>query len=251
MRYLLEEEELTTESDFSEVLAEIPSSLLLINLKEQIKYPLVSPMDLLTVFLDKCKLIREEYNNDSESIAQLNNLMSDFLTEVLDMIEDVYDISTNINRENLQELVEVTQALYKILILKYKKNLSKFFVKYILKNKKMLADEFGTGNSKDLTSLSLKKGLQIKNKESVSIISNLPLIFRNVASYQTEVEPVEFLELSGAEKYYEGYLLKEMFMYGKICGSFVPKIMELMEDHYDSEIFSEVRYKLIDKVMKK
>lgn len=115
----------------------------------------------------------------------------------------------------------------------------------------MLADEFGTGNSKDLTSLSLKKGLQIKNKESVSIISNLPLIFRNVASYQTEVEPIDFLELSGAEKYYEGYLLKEMLSYGKICGTFVPKIMELMQDYYESEIFSEVRYKLIEKVMKK
>lgn len=251
MKYLINEEELTTENDFSEVLAEIPSSLLLINLKEQIKSPLSSPMDLLTVFIDKCSLIREEYADDAENIAKLNLLMSEFLNEVLDIIEEVYDITVNINRENVQELIDVTQSLYKILILKYKKNLSKFFIKYILKNKKMLADEFGSGNSKDLTSLSLKKGLQIKNKESVSIISNLPLIFRNIVSYQTEVEPIEFLELSGAEKYYEGYLLKEMFAYGKICGSFVPKVMELMVEQYDSEIFSEVRYKLIEKVIKK
>lgn len=251
MKFLLDEEELRTDNDFSEVLAEIPSSLLLINLKAQIKYPLSSPMDLLSVFLDKCKLIREEYRDDSDSIAQLNNLMIEFLSEVLDVIEDEYDITADVNRENIQELIDVVSSLYKIIILKYKKNLTKFFVKYILKNKKMLADEFGTGNSKDLTSLSLKKGHQIKNKESVSIISNLPLIFRNITSYQTEVDTVEFLELSGAEKYYEGYLLKEMFMCGKICGSFVPKIMELLQDHYDSEIFGEVRYKLIDKVMKK
>lgn len=251
MRYLLDEEELASQNDFSEVLAEIPSSLLLINLKEQIRFPLASQMDLLGVFLDKCTLIREEYNSDVESIAQLNKHMVDFLSEVLDLIEDEFSISVNIDRGNVQELIEVTSALYKILILKYKKNLTKFFVKYILKNKKMLADEFGAGNSKDLTSLSLKKGLQIKNKESVSIISNLPLIFRNVAGYQTEVEPIDFLELSGAEKYYEGYLLKEMLTYGKICGTFIPKIMELMQDYYESEIFTEVRYKLIEKVMKK
>lgn len=250
MRYSIDEE-LTTESDFSEVLAEIPSSLVLINLKEQIKCPLVSPMDLLSIFLDKCDLIREEYTDDSESTQQLNTLMFNFLTEVLDMIEDEYSLFININRDNLQDLRDATQSLYKILILKYKKNLVKFFLKYIMKNKRMLAEEFGMGNSKDLTSLSMKKGLQIKNKENVSIISNLPLIFRNITSYQIEVGPIEFLELSGAEKYYEGYLMKEMFMIGKIGGSFVPKIMELMEEHYESEIFSEVRFKLIEKIMKK
>lgn len=243
-----EEFELSNDLEIDTLLAELPIELLKESIKEQIEDPLQTNVDFINVVIEKCELLKKEFENDPDNILLINRRVEPFFEFIIQQINERFDLGLDMDSITTGEYVELAEILYNFFILRYKKNISKFIYKYILKNKKFLSENFENLNKKkDVSQITLKKTL--KNKDEINILSNLHNIIRYILSL--EFDPQDFLKYCCREELYEGIKIKGLILEGKMLGNFVSLYLLPIQDKYDNivdEIQTEVKYKILKKI---
>lgn len=236
----------TSDLDIEMLLAELPFNLTKENIIEQINDPLSIQVDYITTLKDKCEIVKQQFSDNSEVIKEIDIK----LRSVFDLVirEMNYKFSLHASLEQTDEdIIKMGESLYTYLILRYKKNISRFIFRFILKNKKELIEKFDTTKKKDITSLALKK--QFKNKDDVILITSLPNIIKHIMNL--DIEPIEFLDYISKGEHYDASIIKDYILSGQIIGNFIPRYFYLMIDEYEhimDEIQTDIKLKLINKI---
>lgn len=241
--------ELSSDLEIDSLLADLPFNLVKESINEQIEDPLSTSIDYVNTIVEKCDILKEDFEDNQEAIDEINSSLGDFFNYIIKQMSDTFDFTIDAEDEDISSLVAMGEALYNFLVLKYKKNITRFIYKYIIKNKKILVEQFSKlAKSKDVTSISLKK--QIKNKDDVLILSNLPNVIKHII--HLDIEPIDFLKYACDDEYYEGTIIKQMLLNGKIVGNFITNYFDPITDSHNDildEIQTEVKLKLMKKIM--
>lgn len=254
MAFLDQEFELTRDNEMEEIIAELPIPLVLENIREQVEDPLSSKVDNLETILEKYDYIMANYD-DQDQLSLLKNKVANLLITVYNIISDKYDINFMVDEDNMEELRDITQALYSVVILRYTKNITMYLFNFIMKNLQDLGRAFDIENQAvNKSTLLMNTKLQdvLKEnpdaKDAISVIYNLPYIYKSLYTLNMEPDLIEFLDLSGAGKTYNGQIIIDGIESGQACGSFIPEYMKMLASDYDEvrqEIFNNVKIRLI------
>ena len=258
MAFLDQEFELTRDNEMEEIIAELPIPLVLENIREQVADPLSSKVDNLETILEKYDYIMTNYD-DQDQLLLLKNKVANLLITVYNIISDKYDITFMIDEDNMEELRDVTQALYSVIILRYTKNITMYLFNFIMKNLQDLGRAFDIENqavNKSALLMNTKLQDALKEnpdaKDAISVIYNLPYIYKSLYTLNMEPDLIEFLDLSGAGKTYNGQVIIDGIESGQACGSFIPEYMKMLASDYDEvrqEIFNNVKIRLITNLL--
>lgn len=258
MAFLDQEFELTRDSEMEEIIADLPIPLVLENIREQVEDPLSSKVDNLETILEKYDYIMDNYD-DVDQLSLLKNKVANLLINVYNIISDKYDLTFMIDEDNMEELRDITQALYSVVVLRYTKNITMYLFNFIMKNLKDLGRAFDIENqviNKNTLLMNTKLQDALKDnpdsKDAISVIYNLPYIYKSIYSLNTEPDLIDFLELSGAAKTYNGQVIIDAITSGQACGSFIPEYMKMLSSDYDEvrqEIFNNVKIRLINNLL--
>lgn len=258
MAFLDQEFELTRDNEMEEIIAELPIPLVLENIREQVADPLSSKVDNLETILEKYDYIMANYD-DQDQLLLLKNKVANLLITVYNIISDKYDITFMVDEDNMEELRDVTQALYSVIILRYTKNITMYLFNFIMKNLQDLGRAFDIENqavNKSALLMNTKLQDALKEnpdaKDAISVIYNLPYIYKSLYTLNMEPDLIEFLDLSGAGKTYNGQVIIDGIESGQACGSFIPEYMKMLASDYDEvrqEIFNNVKIRLITNLL--
>ena len=178
-------------------------------------------------------------------------MKQEFLLNILSYICKTYDLDYNIDEDDLDQLEEITCALYDALIIHYKKNMCKFFLNYILDNKEDLVKEYEEFVEKrDLSGATYKYDNNNILIDDYIILVALPLIMKSIYDLNKDVEPEYFLKISGCNLLDSGSTLLEAFEDCTICGTFIPKYMNILNDemsYHKSYIYENIKMALINR----
>lgn len=247
MFYNEEEYELSSSTEIDMLLVDLPLDLIKENLRSQINDPLTTNVNYVESVIDKLRELNAVYGENPDAVQNINKLTVDFFSFIIEKIDERFSLGIEVDYDNIQETIETGIVLYNFLILRYKKNVTKFLYKFISKNKKKLVEEFDKyAKKKDVTTITLKK--KIKNKDDVLIISNLPIIINYIMNL--DIEPLDFLKYSCNDEYYEGSYIKNFINAGKLVGDFIEDYLDIIQKDYDyvlDEIQTEIKLKLLNK----
>lgn len=236
----------TTEIDM--LLVDLPLELLKENLRYQINDPLSTDVNYVESVIDKIREMKNAYGDIDDAQRNIDSLIVNFFGFIIQEIDNKFKLDIEIDYNDVSEVMETGTNLYFFLILRYRKNITKFLYRYINRNRKKLVEEFESlYKKKDVTTITLKK--KIKNKDDVLIISNLPVIIKYIMNL--DIEPLEFLDYSAGESHYEGNYIKELITDGDLIGNFVPNYLDVIVNDYDyilDEIQTEIKIKLMNKL---
>lgn len=231
--------------EINTLLGELPFELIKESIVEQIDDPASSSTNYINVILDKCEIFKSQYSMNEEALQELNDNLIDFCTFVLNSIDRKFDLGLDINTvAAYSDIAEVTQALYKYFVLRYTKNITKFFTNFIFKNKKMLTASYSDKSKKDVSTLAFKK--KIKNSDDLCILANLPSIIKFIMDLDIDSE--EFISLSAKEDNYEASIVKRLVGDGTIMNNFYSNYVSLCLDSHDyiiDKIQSNIRIELL------
>lgn len=246
-----EEYDLVTNIETEELLMEMPLEVIKENIRSQIDNPLSTRVDFVEPMIDKFNAIKEQYGELDTTETELKKLKTDLFSFIISALNDRFELDVVVDDDNAEQLQVVGYALYEFLILRYKKNITKFIHKFIKRNKKHLVKEFEQYyKKKDVTSITVKK--KIKNKDEALIISNLPAIIKHIINdLAMDMDVHQFFDYLGDGDLYEVEIIQQLVNSGNMSDSFIDKYVELITDKYDyvlDEIQSEIRMKLLDKL---
>jgi len=246
------EYELAGSSDTESLLAEVPFDLIKESILAQIDDPVNSSTNYVDVIIDKCDLYREEYKDNPELINELNEKLTDFFVFIMENINNKFDLGLDVNDiASYSNAIEIGEALYKYFILRYTKNITRFFTKYIFNNKKVICDYYtdSTVQKKDVSTLAYKK--KIKNSEDLCIITNLPSIIKYIISL--DISSIDFLEFSAGSDNYDANIVKGLIGSGRLIGDFFDSYIKLCVDSHDyilDDLQTDIRLKIMKKIEK-
>lgn len=242
------EYEPTTSYEIENLLAELPFDLIKESILEQIEDPVNSTTNYVDVILDKCELYKEEIGDNEDLVSELNQKLTDFFAFIMTKINDKFDLGLDVNDiASRTDAVEIGEAVYKYFILRYSKNIIRFFTKYIFKNKKAISSHYidSTSQKKDVSTLAYKK--QIKNIDDLCIITNLPSIIKYIINL--DIDSDEFLDLSASSDNYDASIIRNLVSSGKLVGDFYNNYIDICIDSHDY-IMDELQTSIRIKIMK-
>ena len=242
--------ELSTNIELNSLLAELPFELIKQNIIDQINDPVTTHVNYIDVIIDKCSAFKEIHSEDEDLIKELNDKINEFFIFIVTKIDNKFDLGLDINSiASSTEIVNVGVVLYEYFILRYIKNISKFITKFIIKNKKSIAENYSDVTKKDVSTLAFKK--QIKNKDDLTIITNLPSIIKYIINL--EIEPEYFITFSTGSDNYEASVIKDLIKDGKMVGNFVREYMSLSINDHDyilDEIQTDIKIRIMKNIKK-
>lgn len=238
--------DLSSDTEVDMILNDLPLELMKENVRYQIQDPLQTNINYLEIIIDKIEVLKEQYGENEDALTNINNLIMDFFGFIIDEIDEKYDLGIDADNENAEEVMEIGKNLYFFFILAYRRNINNFLYDYILSNKKFLLKEFESDQKKkDVTTVTLKR--KIKNKDDVTIISNLPSIIKYIMDL--EIDPEDFIDYAGQGDYSASYI-KNMIQQGSMTGDFVSDYIDFIRQSYDTildEIQTDIKYNLLSK----
>lgn len=241
--------EIVNNIDLDIILSDLPIDLLISSLEYQIQNPLDVGTDYCTIVFDKCARVIQEYKGIEDVERDMEELLDKFCLSVLKMLDDKFNFDINYEGLTGYDIAKMTALLYKFFILRYRKNISRFIYNFIQKNKKMISEQFlNDEKRKDITTLVMKK--MTKNKDDIRIISNLPIVIKNILDM--DHDPIDFMELaSPIDLYYCEEIIKlleDFTLSGNFTKPYLNTILHQYTDVID-EILIEVRTKLCEDIM--
>lgn len=241
--------ELTSDLEIDTLLSDLPFELIKENIREQINDPLITNVNYINIITEKRELIHQQFDNNYDALTTVDNQITDFFRSIMQEIDQKFDLGISIDEFESEEIIEYGEIFYNFFILRYKKNVSKFITKFIIKNKKYLVETFeNIEKKKDVTQISLKK--QIKNKDDLIILSNLPQIIKHI--FSLDIDNLDFIKYCCREELYEAIKIKDLIYTARLTGNFVRDYLKLITDKYDNildEILTEVKFKIIKKIV--
>lgn len=240
--------ELSSDLDASNFLNDLPFDLIKETISNQISDPLSTNTNYLSIITDKCEILRNQYEDNQDSLNNIDYALKDFFLFIIHEIDNKMNLGVAFDEDTaIPKVNQWGESLYNFFVLRYKKNIGRFIYKFIVKNKKLLTEEYSDiSKKKDVTSISLKKA--IKNKDDLNILTNLPSIIKTVLTM--DIEPQEFMKYACNPDHYEGIVIRDLITLGIISNNFVHDYMSMMFDTNDDimdEITTEIRMRIINK----
>lgn len=247
MIYSLEEHNITNSLEIESALSELSFDLIKENIREQI-HNLDSNIDYINPIEDRFNVILEEFGEDEDIVRAASETMHNLYNFILEEIAESFDIDINIDAISLDALPETTNSIYQFLVLKARKNITKFYAKYIIKNKKGLIEPYIGEKRKDILSSVLKK--QTKNKDDIIILSKSPSIFKAIVS-NMDFDSETLISFVADNEYY-AIVMKNLIDSDIIMGNIMDKYTVMIRDNSDlyDDIYSRVYKKLTKKLIK-
>lgn len=243
-----EDYEILNTIDLDMLLSDLPIDLIKENIRYQVDNPLDVASDYSTIVIDKCSTILKEYSQIEDIKNEIEQTMDEFYRFIINLIDQRFNLDINYEDMNTHDIIKFGHILYKFFILRYRKNVSRFIYKFIVKNKKKLAANYTNDDKrKDVVTVVLKK--KTKNKDEVRILSNLPLVIKDILSL--EHQPEEFMEMCCSNDLYEAEVIKELIEDFVISGNFTDSYLSVILDQYNDvldEIQVEVKIKLMKRI---
>ena len=142
------------------------------SIKDQIEDPFTSRTNFVEEYFETINEQMEINGENPEVAYKLNSELESFCNEVIDMIANKFGLDVDVEEMNIIDLKNLTLAMYEFFIIRYPKNIKKFFVKFIINNKDLIKDALSEYSEKsDVVSTSLKN--KLANPDMALIISNL------------------------------------------------------------------------------
>jgi hypothetical protein len=129
-----EEFEVNSDIEIDELLADLPFNLIKENVIDQINNPLTTQIDYVTIIIEKCDVLKKQFEENEEVIHDINEQLSSFFKFVIQQLDDKFGLDVDLNDYNDLEIIEIGESLYTFLILRYKRNVCRFLYKFIVKN---------------------------------------------------------------------------------------------------------------------
>lgn len=247
MNFQSEEYEIASSLETDLLLVDLPMDLIRAQIRDQINEPLQNNVNYIENVLDFIETFHAQNDGDDDAARTVNNFTVDFFAFIIEEIDTKFDLGINTEAFEMYQYKEVGAALYTFLILQYRRNITKFIQRFIIKNKKMLVDNFdGQIKKKDVTTIAVKK--KVKNKDDALIVSNLPTVINSIMNM--DIDALTFLKYVGADENHEASMMRNLILEGIMMGNFTRAYMDTIRVDYDQvldEIQTEVKLKLIKK----
>lgn len=245
MIYELDDYENGSEIETHMILAELPYNFIKESIDAQINELGSNSINYLNTITDKIKYHKRENSYNTEMVETLDNVLLDISLFVINKIKEKFEIEIPVSPDILtvDEITEIAESLYCVFILDIKSNVSRFFYRYIQKNKKYLLDNIiEAGRKKDVTIINMKKIL--KSKDDATIAANIPKILSFIKNDVT-VSNEQFIKYASDESF-EFEHVKQMIEEYKILGDITPSLFELLDDSelYDF-LYSDLMFKFV------
>lgn len=244
MFYELEDYENAVELETHMILTELPYNFIKESIEVQINELGSNSINYLNTITDKIKYHKRDNSYNTEMIETLDNTLLDISMFVINKIKEKLDIDISVNLDTtpVDDILEIAESLYCVFILDIKSNISRFFYKYIQKNKKYILDNIiEAGRKKDVTIINMKKIL--KSKDDATIAANIPKILSFIKD--VTIDNQEFIKYASDESF-EFEHVKQMIDKYIILGDITPSLFELLDDSelYDY-LYSDLMYKFV------
>lgn len=245
-----EDHELLSETETDILLSDLPVDLIKESLKFQIQNPLSTNVNYVENMVDRYRVLRAEFDGNTDAISKLDSMTIDFYEFIIEEIDEVFDLSLNTGAwDGLESAQNIALTLYSFMVLKFRKNITRYLHRFITKNKKDLISSFGPDDlkKKDVTSIAIKK--KIKNKDDIQIISNLPSLISHTLNL--DIDPMDFISYVAKDDNYEASIIRNLILEGNLLGNFVKPYFEIIRNEYDGvldEIHTDVKMKLLKKL---
>lgn len=134
------------------------------------------------VIENKYVLALQEYKDDSQIIATIQQNRYDLYIEVIEYICNKFNINVNLDLIDHNNAFYMAYYVYDLLV-NYYTHISQFLVQYILRNKNQIYDAYnlaGFKKNKDSSTIYNKK--IYKNTKMAIIISNLEFVIQNIST---------------------------------------------------------------------
>lgn len=246
--YQEEDYDLISDTEIDILITDFPLDLIKENLSFQINNPLSTGVNYIENIVDRYRILKGTLSDNVDAMNLLNSTTIEFFNFLTSTINDKFELSINMEMiDNIEDAMATGLALYHFLILRYRKNVTRFIHTYIIKNKKSLVELFDTNEKrKDVTSVAIKK--KTKNKDDILILSNLPDIVTYLLSMETSA--LDFIKYIAKDDNYEASLIRRMILEGNLLGEFVSSYLDIIISDYGNvldEIQSDVKSKFIKK----
>lgn len=232
-----DEQYVVSDTEIDMVLLDIPLDLMKENIRAQIN-DIHIDVNYMEIISDKIDYLKKLYGDDPETNSKINDLIMDISTYVIAEICERFDFTYSLDLHP-DETFELARAMYYCLILNYSKNIRKYLKNYILTHKKEISERYNA-KKKDVTTNNVKK--KVKAREMVIIISNLPLVVRDIIELSPDVE--DFFD---ALSYHEAEIVNDHF-YSMELGGNLSTYFSILTDEYShiiDYITDDLREKLI------
>lgn len=243
-----DEYEILNTIDLDMMLSDLPIDLMKENIRYQVENPLGVGSDYSTIIMDKCNTIIKEYAQVEDVVNEVEQTLDEFYRFIINLLDNKFNLDIDYENMSTSDVIKTGHILYKFFILRYRKNVSKFIYKFIVKNKKKLAANYTNDDKrKDVVTVVLKK--KTKNKDEIRILSNLPLVIKEILSLSHD--PEEFMDMCCGNDLYEAEVVKELISDFIISGNFTDSYLSLILDQYNDvldEIQIEVKLKLMKRI---
>lgn len=234
-------------------LKSLHSELINEEITEQVENPFLNKINFLDEYFDEYDDLVEQYDENPDMMNKLESDAKDFCGEVLNLIDKKFNLDLDediVSGYSVDEIRSITYSLYDFFIVSYVKNLKKFFVKYIVKNKDDIYSVLSEVKDRnDVMTVSYKQ--KLNNEEVAVIVSNLRTVIEYINSL--DLEPLQLLDIYNPERY-DVYQITALISEGTLTGDFVSKFLEpvIYQDTSEDyiEIFTSIEGGLIKKFRK-
>ena len=137
-----EDYEILNTIDLDMLLSDLPIDLIKENIRYHVDNPLGVASDYSTIVMDKCNTILKEYDQMEDVKKEIEQTMEEFYRFIINLIDEKFNLDIAYEDMSTHEVIMIGHILYKFFILRYRKNVSRFIYKFIVKNKKKLAANY-------------------------------------------------------------------------------------------------------------
>lgn len=235
--------------DIERILGDLPLELIKENITTQIEDP-------LTYSSNYCTEVYEAFDEASQECGHIDDFKNDitehrnlFTMFLLGELERKFDLGMDVESMSEHAIEELTRACYEFFVIGFRENVNNFLLNYIMSNKMSLSalfdDEY---KRKDVMTMNMKK--QLKSREDVLILSNLPDVINYILTQDHQNE--DFLELCSEPGEYTAELIKSSNNAFTLAGNFVINILnEIKFAHNDviDDFSANIKLAMLESIM--
>lgn len=180
-----------SELEVDETVNDMHYELIIESIMEQLREPFNASYknnNFLKIYEEKYNLINNIFEDD-ETKHRLRAEREETYLRVITSIEEHFKFEISKDEINIYD---TGKCLYEFFIINYYKSMVKFFINFINKNKKDIAEFFKNNSTKDVSTSNLKKC--IKDKNMIIILLNIQnILLKYTKSYNMDYNFLKYI----------------------------------------------------------
>lgn len=180
---MLQDFEEISEVEVDETMNDMHYELIIESIMEQLNEPFNTYKynNFLKIYEEKYNLISSVYENE-DVISKLRIVREETYLNIILYIERYFGFELNKDEINIYD---VGRCLYEFFVIGYYKSMVKFFINFINKNKKSIAEYYKNNSIKDVSTSNLRK--RTKDKNMIIILLHIQeILLEYVKSYNMD-----------------------------------------------------------------